>query len=127
MGIITKMRRQDAIYWPPGTAGAYGAPTHGALVELVRTADGNYQVRWEDKSDEFIAADGTTTTSSAVVYVPPLPGGGEVALGGYLWLGARADLADEADPKANPGAHEVRRVDMLPNLRATETLRTAYL
>lgn len=112
-----------AIYWPPAGSDDYGKPAQGALVELV----GGFVVRWEDVVEDFTTKDGTASTSSAVVYVPLLPDGSEVAVGGFLWLGARAGLTDEADPTANAGAHEVRRMDKLPTLKATEFLRTCYL
>lgn len=128
MSLIRSMRRQAAIYWPPGVADCYGRRGVGALVELVLVpGSGNFQVRWEDRVEEFIDAAGTTRQSSAVVYVPALPDGSEVEVGGYLWLGVRGGLVDEDNPLANPDAYEVRRVDHLPTLRATETLRTVYL
>ena len=127
MRIIDSMRKQAAIYWPPATSGDYGEQSHGALVELVQTGTGNYRVRWEGKTEEFQAPDGSVQRSMALVYVPQLPGGGEVQVGGYLWLGVRGDLTDEVDPRANPGAYEVRRFDTLPTLKANKTLRTAYL
>lgn len=128
MSIITKMRRQDAIYWPPGIADDYGRRVFGTLIELVQLPGGaSFRVRWEDRIEEFIDSAGTVCRSSAVVYVPILLSGSEVALGGYLWLGLRADLVSETDPLQNPGAYEVRRVDHLPNLKNTERLRTVYL
>lgn len=127
MSIITKMRRQNAIYWPPGQPDGYGRPTMGALVELVLAGGVNSCVRWEDRVEDFIDFSGTTRTSNAVVYVGALPGGGEVQVGGWLWLGDRADLTSESDPRLNDNAYEVKRVDHLPNLRATEKLRTVYL
>jgi len=127
MSIIAKMRRQDAIYWPPGVADDYGRRSFGTLVELVLTGGVNYRVRWEDRVDEFIDSAGTLRQSSAVVYVPVLPDGSEVEVGGFLWLGVKDDLTSETDPRANANAFEVRRVDQLPNLKNTEKLRTAYL
>jgi hypothetical protein len=122
------MRKQNAIYWPPASVDDFGREAHGALVELILVPGGsNFRVRWEDKNEEFLDAAGTTRHSNAVVYCPVLPGGSEVAVGGFLWLGNRNDLTDEAVPRDNPGAYEVRRFDKLPNLRATEFLRTAYL
>ena len=121
------MRRQEAIYWPPSKVDDYGQPVTGTLVELVLDGTNNYRVRWEDKVEEFMDANGTTQRSMAVVYVPKLPDGSDVKPGGFLWLGKRGDLADETDPNANEGAFEVKRVDKLPNLKATQTLRTAYL
>jgi len=128
MSLITRMRKQNAIYWPPATADDYGRVAVGTLVELTLTGGVNSRVRWEDQAKEFIDSNGITRVSQAVVYVPALPGGGgEVAVGGFLWLGDRGDLESETDPGANEGAWEVRRFDKLPNLKNTEYLRTAYL
>lgn len=127
MSLITNMRKQAAIYWPPAGTDDYGKPKQGDLVELVRSDDGNFQVRWEDVSQEFTDTQGTTRTSNALVYVPLLPDGSEVVPGGFLWLGNRSDLVNETNPGKNPGIHEVKRFDKLPTLKATETLRTAYL
>ena len=129
MGIINRMRRQNAIYWPPATPDDFGRPAHGALVELIQVPNGgaNLRVRWEDVVDEFMDANGEKSLSRARVYVPQLPDGSEVAVGGWLWLGDRAGLTDEAVPRNNPGAYEVRRFDKMPTIRATEYLRTAYL
>jgi len=127
MSIITRMRKQNAIYWPPGTADDFGRVAPGTLVELTLAGGVNSRVRWEAQAKEFLDKDGTTQISRAVVYVPALPGGGEVAVGGFLWLGDRGDLDSETDPGANEGAWEVRRFDKLPNLKNTEYLRTAFL
>lgn len=128
MAIFSKMRKQNAIYWPPATkADDFGRPTFDALVELVLTDDGNYRVRWEDRNEEFLDAVGSTKTSNAVVYVPALPEGGELVVGGYLWLGERASLTNETVPTLNDGAYEIMRVDKMPNLKNTKYLRTAYL
>ena len=126
MGLISRSRKQNAIYWPPATQDDYGRMRYGALEELVLDGS-NYRVRWEDKSEEFLDAQDTVQTSDAVVYVPLLPSGNEVEVGGFLWLGDRADLTDEATPTNNPAAHRVRRLDKLPDLKAREFLRTAYL
>lgn len=128
MGIIAKMRKQNAIYWPPATPDNYGRPTAGTLVELVLVPGGsNYRVRWENKTEQYLDAQGTIRQSTSVVYVPRLPDGSEVVVGGSLWLGDRDDLTDEAIPSNNPGAGEIQRFDTLPNLKNTEYLRTCYL
>lgn len=126
MSIISKMRRQNAIYWPPAAPDDFGRPAPGALVELTLVG-GNYRVRWEDKAKQFLDKTGAVQMSNAVVYVPLLPDGTEVQLGGYLWLGDRADLVSESDPRLNPGAYEIKDFDKLPNLKNTESLRTCYL
>jgi len=141
MSLISKMRKQNAIYWPPAAADGFGRLTAGALVELVQTETGNFRVRWEDVAKEFVAGSsltlgtpaslgdtsGTVQTSEALVYVPRLPSGAEIQVGGFLWLGNRADLTSESDPRANAGAHQIKRVDKLPNLKNSEYLRTCYL
>lgn len=127
MGIINRMRKQNAIYWPPSTPDNFGRPTSGTLVELILDGADNYRVRWEDRIETFIDQYGTTQVSNAVVYVPQLPDGSDVTVGGYLWLGDIGDLTDEVVPLNNPGAYEVRRFDILPDLKNREKLRTAYL
>jgi hypothetical protein len=127
MSLITRMRRQNAIYWPPTVPDMWGAPGAGPLVELVRTPAGNVRVRWEDTHELFIAADGTNATSRAKVFVPLLPDGTEVVPGGWLWLGDRADLTDEATPNANEGAYRIQGFEKKPNLRVTEFVRIAML
>jgi len=84
-------------------------------------------VRWVDTIEEFRDKDGNVEQSMATVYVPELPGGGEVAPGGWLWLGVRADLVDEAVPHLNPGAFPVKRVDKAPTFKANKFIRKAYL
>lgn len=128
MGIISRMRRQNAIYWPPAGVDDYGLPATGQLVELILLpGGGNYRVRWEDKTEEFLDSAGAKVLSTAKVYVPQLPDGSEVLIGGFLWLGDRANLTDEVAPRNNPGAHEIRRYEATPNLKATETLRVVHL
>lgn len=126
MALISSMRRQVAIYWPPASANDYGETGFRPLVELV-LAGKNYRVRWEDRVEEFVDVTGTLQKSRAVVYVPRLPDGSEVAPGGYLWLGARGDLVSETVPADNAGAGVIKRFDMLPTLKANDFLRTVYL
>lgn len=127
MSLITRMRRQNAVYWPPAGPNDFGKQSFGTLVELTLGGGVNSRVRWEDREEEFVDAAGTVVMSSSVVYCPALPGGGEVEIGGFLWLGDRTDLTDETEPGNNDGAAEIRMVDKLPNLKASEFLRTAYL
>jgi len=122
------MRKQNAVYWPPGTKDDFGKQSHGDLVELVRyNGVGNFRVRWEDNIEVFIDASGSTQRSNALVYVPILCNGDELQVGGFLWLGDKVDLTDEVDPRNNVDAYELRRLDKLPNFKSTAFLRTAYL
>jgi hypothetical protein len=112
MGIITKMRKQKAVYWPPSTYDAYGQPTMGTAVQI--------DCRWEDKSEQFLDANGQEQLSNAIVYVSQ-----DVALGGMLWLGLLASAP--VNPKADDDAWEIRKFEKLPNLKASEFLRTVML
>lgn len=121
MGIITKMRKQTAVYWPLGseTTGGrdmddYGKPLYSAAVEI--------SCRWVDKAREFITPAGERATSRAEVYVDR-----DVSVKGVLFLGSLTDLTDVNNPKANVGAWEIRGFEKTPNLKATEFLRKAIL
>jgi hypothetical protein len=115
MSLITKMRKQKAVYWPPSTRrDQYGRPIAEAAVEI--------DCRWEDRTDEFITTTGERQLSNALVYVDR-----DIVLGGVLLLGTLDTVMDITDPKNNEGAFEVLRFDKMPNLKGTEFLRTAYL
>ena len=121
MGIITRMRKQTCVYWPPGsdeTGGVdyddYGQPLYASPYVI--------SCRWEDVIQEFVDAKDETVFSQAIVYVDR-----DVKLRGVLMLGTLSDVSDMDNPKENEGAWEIRRFDKLPNLRNTEFLRTVYL
>lgn len=114
MSLITRMLKQTAVYWSPATLDDFGQPTWNAGVEI--------SVRWEDVTEEFMDADGNLTKSRAKVFVSQ-----DVVTKGVLMLGALESTVDDIDPKANSGAWEIRGFHKLPNIRATEFLRTAFL
>lgn len=114
MSLITRMRRQVAVYFAKTGDDEYGKPTWAQPVEIM--------CRWEDVQKEFIKPDGTRALSQSVVYPSVVPKPGDV-----LVLGALVALTDVNDPKQNAGAGEVQQADSIPNLRATETLYIAYL
>jgi len=121
MSIITRMLKQKAVYWPPGseeTGGRdyddYGKPVYAQPVEI--------DCRWEDVNEEFVQASGERVAAQCVVYTDR-----DVRIRGVLMLGTLPDVLDSLNPKANPNAWEIRRFDKIPNLRNTEILRKAYL
>lgn len=114
MGIITKMRKQTAVYWPPLEADEYGKPTYDDPVEVT--------CRWEDTQKLFVTPQGSTETCASIVYVDR-----DVEVGGVLLLGSLDSDINESDPKANEGASEIRQFSKIPNIRNTELLRVAYL
>ena len=114
MSIITKMRRQTAVYWSFASIDQFGQKSFADAVII--------SCRWEDVSEEFLDVNGAVRMSLAKVYVDR-----DMALGGVLMLGALADITDEENPKGNIGAWEIRRFEKLPDLKAKEFLRTAIL
>lgn len=115
MSIITRMRKQTLCYWGSPVPDGYGGSTFAGAVEL--------SCRWEDKQELFVNPQGKEVLSQAVVYVSQ-----DVDIGGYLYLGEESDLdSDHTNPQIISGAREIRQFGKLPNLRATEYLRTAWL
>lgn len=117
MSIITKMRKQDAVYWPPAKADNFGRPAYGAPVDV--------KCRWDDVAENFIdPKSGTVAVSNSKVYVDR-----DVALDGWLWLGTVATIpgGPGTPPGDVDGALPVRKFEKNPNLKASEFLRTATL
>jgi len=121
MSIITRMLKQICVYWPPAEidSGGDGFDNYG---QPVVTTPSEVNCRWEDKAEEFIGVDGTKQISKAVVYV-----GEDVVIGGILMLGGLIDIIDDVNIKENDGAWEIKGFSKVPNLKATEFLRTAFL
>ncbi len=114
MGIIKTMRKQTAVYWPFVSINQFGEKAVGDPVQI--------SVRWEDKNEEFLDMGGQIQMSNAVVYVDR-----DMVNGSILMLGVIADITDPVNIKENDGAWEIRKFDKLPDLKAREFLRTAYL
>jgi hypothetical protein len=116
------MLKQKAVYWPPQSSESSGDDFDDFGQPLVSLDPIEIDCRWEDVSQEFIAANGTNQVSRALVYV-----GQDVTVGGILMLGELVDIIDPVNIKTNPNTWEIKRFDKLPNLKNTKYLRTAYL
>lgn len=120
MSLISRMRKQKAVYWEQTTANEFGQLGYAAPVQV--------ECRWDDAIVEFIAKDGTTKRSRSVVYVDR-----DMKTGDMLKLGALVDVLSELDSGTDPvpssfrDVWEIQRFDKNPNLKNTESLRTAYL
>ena len=122
MSVITRTLKQICVYWALGSteSGGDDFDDHGFPIW---TDPVKIKCRWEDANEEFIAANGTKTSSKSKVYVES-----DVDVGGVLMLGELIDVSSNlADVKENEGAHEIRRFDKTPNFKATEFLRMAWL
>jgi len=114
VSIITRMLKQTAVYWPYASIDQFGKKSWGTAEEI--------SVRWVDVSEEFLDSEGERQVSKVKVYVEK-----DTPVGGVLMLGELTDITDEDDIKENNGAWEIRQFSKLPNFKATEFLRTAYL
>lgn len=114
MGLIKKMRRQFAVYWPPIGTDDEGEFVYGDPVEI--------KCRWEDDATDYIDAKSTTEINVTKVYCDRV-----VKVGGMLWRGRLADLSSQSDPKSNENASEILKYSEIPNLKAKDFLRIATL
>lgn len=113
---FTGSLKQTAVYWGTPVSTGAGGRTFADAVEL--------DVRWEERHDMFIDAQGQEKQSSAVVFVDQ-----DVDIGGYLFLGDLDDLSsgEEGDPMTVSGAYEIRQFDKIPDSKGTSFLRKAWL
>lgn len=109
MSIISKMRKQDAVYWAPVGLDDNNRYIYDEPVEV--------KCRWDERSERDFNTIGEEINVKATVYVDR-----EVALGGVLWLGLLVDA-----PLTPPEHNKIKIYRVMPNLRATEFLRIARL
>jgi len=121
MSIITRMLKQRAVYWPLSTdvtsGQGYSSTSQRQYASPVEIA-----CRWVDETREFSDNAGDLQTSRAVVKVDR-----DLSIGGVLWLGTLDAVTSVDAPLNNAGAGEIRGIRKLPNLRATQFVRTAFL
>jgi len=114
--LLTDKLRQTTVYWGNPQNDGAGGRTFDEPVEL--------SVRWEQRQELFVDANGQESTSKAVVYVDR-----DVDIGGYLYLGDLDDLSstEEGDPLTVDGAYEIRSFKKLPDIKADRFLRKVWL
>lgn len=114
MSLITRALRQTCVYWATTGLNQFGQPVYGDAVELA--------CRWVDGVEEVIIADGTKVLSKSNVMVSS-----DTVVGGILMLGELTDIVYPTETTKNEGAFEIIQTAKIPNLRATEFVRRAYL
>lgn len=122
MSIITRMRKQTCVYWALASSDSagedfddYGQPQWSEPTEI--------SCRWEDVSEEFIDAKGDKQASRSIVYVDR-----DMRVGEVLMLGVSTDVVDGDNVlEKNADAWEIRKFDKIPNLKASEFVRMAFL
>lgn len=105
---------QKAVYWPPEELNDLGKEVLGRPAQV--------DCKWEDWTEEKVTKTGEEWTSTARVYLTAA-----VEEGGWLWLGPITAIPDRYDPRTQSAAARIRMVETVPNRKATQTLRCAYL
>lgn len=120
MSLITRMRKQKAVYWKRTTNDRFMTYSFEAPVEI--------DCRWEDRDVELNDSQGLALNSKSIVYVDRAMEPGDVLLLGEL-TEAHADYVGGSgdSPETLEGAFSIKQFDTLPNLKATENLYTAHL
>ena len=118
-GIITKVLRQDAIYWAPAAVtDGRGDRKFEAPIAV--------RCRWDGKSTERNDSQGSRFLASASVMLDR-----DVVPGGVLYLGTIDGFStiggDPMDPLSTQGAALIRDFGKIPTLKADKFVRTAYL
>jgi hypothetical protein len=118
MGVITRMRKQTAVYWKRTGTDRYGKETYEDPVEI--------DCRWDTQYAAIESAVGEEMGAADAVYPDRL-----VYLGDLLWRGTidEWDALGIDDPLlASPfPAKPVRNVQITPTFRNTENLYTVRL
>lgn len=101
---------QVATYWGSPSPTGFGGHTFGTPSSIM--------VRWEEKNEEFVDEQGNQKISQAVVFAE-----GDLEVGGYLYLGETS----ETDPTSIDDALPIQRYAKIPDIRAVQYLRKAWL
>lgn len=115
--LISRMRKQTAVYWSTPVEDGYGGAAFADPVEIT--------VRWEERQELFIDQMGNEVRSNAVAYV-----GQDVDLGGYLYLGELTDLDSTVIEPADVttgNVYEIRGFSKSPTIGGTKFVRKAWL
>lgn len=114
MNILDKLN-QKCCYWAAPVADGYGKFTYAAVVEI--------DCRWNNKAMRYINKEGEQKVTTAVVIVNQ-----DLVLGGFLWLGAEADLpSPHTDPTTVSGAYAIGFFSKVVSLDGIDVVRKAYL
>jgi len=119
MSIITRMRKQVAVYWGAPVADGEGGFTYAAPVQ--------FGCRWDDRTVLFVNYKGEETISSAVIYPDQ-----DMVFNGSLWLGTLVALqaaypTTYTNPRLVVNTRVIMGIGKIPNLRASEYLRILHV
>jgi hypothetical protein len=106
--MISRLCKQDAVYWGNPKNDGYSGFIYDAAVEI--------KCRWEDKVQLIVDKEGNTQSSRALVYCLQ-----ELDEEGWLYLGKLTDLtaAEIANPKLVRDASTIKKFEKSPALNST--------
>ena len=110
MTFLTTFHRQTATWWRLISIDGFGNPTFDIPAQI--------KVRWEDKTEYIINADGVSIPSRSRIFL-----GQTVSVGDYLSLGIRT----ATDPRSVYGAYRVLDYRAIPDLNAVNYEHRALL
>jgi len=116
MSIISRARKQTAVWWSQGAIDGFGKATVCDPVEV--------ECRWDDRVEEFINHMGSPQRSKSWLMVDATL---DFKIGDIVLLGTIGDLDDPDTATNNEGAWAIQGIKDTPNLRNTETLRQLIL
>ena len=114
MRLLRTMLIHDAVLWVP----LQRKPDN----KWVYKAPRKIKVRWDERQEEYIRANGGTAISRAVVYMGEKP-----ILDSVLWYGKLTDLVDTVNPFVNPNAWAVQAFSRISTIRGRKHLNMAFL
>jgi len=113
MSLITRMLKQDGVYWGAPVDDFKGGFTYPTPVAI--------KCRWESNEGETVDPVSHDKTDSSIVYVDR-----DIVKDGYLYFGDLADVLTE-NPADLRAAKKITGFAKVPNLKCTEFLRTATI
>lgn len=121
MSLITRMRKQKAVYWSrlkdvnnQPLSDKFGQPAYNDPVEV--------DCRWDDKQEHLLTPAGTTIDSVATVYPSVVP-----IVGDLLWKGLLSEATNQQLVPGSPGVFEIKIAEIIPDRKAKENLHIARL
>lgn len=120
MRLLTRMLRQDAVWWAQ-SQDSDGRPVHDEHGQLLYDDPVAVRVRWEDIREEYIASNGSKEISRSKIFVAV-----DMKPGDYLMLG-ELDSSIAEDPRDEEQAFDIKSWNKVPTLSGRRYARIVYL
>ncbi len=115
------MRRQKCVWWQR-ERDDFGQPLNDKFGKPKFKEPVQLKCRWDDAVEQITNAAGEVVTCQSKVYPEK-----EMSIGDRLWKGTLVDARKGQRVPDSKDVYPVIRFDINPNLKASESLNTAYL